>query len=92
MDTNLATALASLNALTKLTLSDTNLRQLPDNFLIGLSSLRELDISFNQGANSIEFNIIGSIRDSFILMNKQFWDFYMHISSILALEPSENGL
>ena len=49
MDTNFATALASLNSLTKLTLSQTSLYQLPDNFLIGLSSLRDLDISFNQG-------------------------------------------
>ena len=58
VDTNLATALASLNALTKLTLSATNLQQLPDNFLIGLSSLRELDISFNQGENCIGSDII----------------------------------
>ncbi len=58
VDTNLATALASLNALTKLTFSATNLQQLPDNFLIGLSSLRELDISFNQGGNGIGSDII----------------------------------
>ena len=51
VDTNFATALASLNSLTKLTLSQTSLHQLPDNFLIGLSSLRDLDISFNQGLN-----------------------------------------
>ena len=56
IDTKFSTALASLNSLTKLTLSHTSLYELPDNFLIGLSSLRDLDISFNQGgANSNQF-------------------------------------